>query len=90
MVIRGMIRENKVIIANIVVDVPRRISILRRFEDLTQEDLAKKLGVSQSCVCSWEKGRSKPSQNMICKICDVMHVTLDEFVTGRYAMYGYR
>ena len=85
---RGMIRDMKVVVANHVVDIPRTICFLRTAEDMTQMELAKRLGVTASCVCSWEKGRSKPDDDMIQKICKIFHIPVSEFVTGRFSQYG--
>ena len=90
MEIRGMIRDRKVIVGNIEVDVPRRITLLRTFNDMTQIELANKLGVTPSCVCSWEKGRSTPRPDMIFRMCKIFDVPVHEFVEGKYACYGMR
>jgi len=87
--LRGAIRDRKVTLTNgMVVDVPRRITMLRHFRDMTQEELAKKLGVTQSCVCSWEKGRSTPSNEMIHRFCHVIDIPVAMFVTGGYPYIG--
>ena len=85
---RGMIRDMKVIVENHEVDIPRKVCFLRTAEGMTQKELAKRLGVTTSCVCSWEKGRSKPSDGMVHKICKIFHVPVSEFVTGVYSQYG--
>lgn len=41
--------------------IPQEIKELRAKLGLTQEALARKLGVSLFTVCRWEQGRSKPS-----------------------------
>ena len=38
------------------------IRSLRVTSGLTQEELARQLGVSLSTVCRWEQGRSRPSR----------------------------
>lgn len=43
-------------------DLPRHIKSLRKQLGLSQEELAKKLGVSFTSVNRWENGQTKPSK----------------------------
>lgn len=47
-----------------------RIRVLRKMADLTQAVLGAKLGVTQSMVCQWERGRKLPSRSMQFRIAD--------------------
>ena len=56
-----------------------------RFVDLrkkvgTQEEFAKAVGVDQTTVSKWEKGRSKPRVGELSKIAKVCGVTVDELL----------
>lgn len=49
--------------------------LLRQQKDLTQEDLAKALGVTDHTVRNWEKGRAEPRLTIkqvkaLCKVLD--------------------
>lgn len=67
-------------IDNVEVHISKRIDHLRGMRDMTQEDLAKRLGVTQSAVCSWEVGRSRPRRSMIDDICHALRVTRKQFI----------
>ena len=46
--------------------------------DLSQEDLAKKCGVSRQTISAIEKGDYNPTINLCIAICKVLNKTLDE------------
>lgn len=49
---------------------------LRLQDDLTQSELADKLGVGKSTVSMWEKGERKPSYEMLEAIADYFNVSM--------------
>lgn len=46
--------------------------------DLSQEDLAKAVGVSRQTIVTIEKGRGNPTLDLCKKICKTLNKTLDE------------
>ena len=46
----------------------------RQAAGLTQRELAKRIGMENSSICNWEKGRSVPYVDTIETICWVLHV----------------
>lgn len=54
----------------------------RREQNLTQEQLAEQLGISNKTVSKWENGKCMPDYDIIQKLCDVLHVTLPELMDG--------
>lgn len=59
------------------------ISTLRREQDLTQEQFAEKLGVSNRSVSRWENGSTLPDFSLMESICQITGVTLPELLSGR-------
>jgi putative transcriptional regulator len=55
-----------------------RIKELRARHDLTQEDLAKKVGVRRETVLYLEKGKYNPSLKLAHDIAKVLQTTIDE------------
>ena len=55
-----------------------RIKELRARYDLTQEDLAKKVGVRRETILYLEKGTYNPSLLLSHKIAEVLKTTLDD------------
>lgn len=54
-----------------------KIILLRKKNNLTQEELAEKLGVSRQSVSKWEMGNSIPDINKIIQLSDVFGVKTD-------------
>ena len=57
----------------------------RRSLNLTQEQLAEKLGVSNKTISKWENGKSMPDYSIIQKLCETLNVTLPELMDGEDA-----
>ena len=57
----------------------------RKEQNLTQEQLAEQLGVSNKTVSKWENGKCMPDYSIIQKLCDALHVTLPELMDGEDA-----
>jgi len=55
-----------------------RIKELRARYDLTQEDLAKKVGVRRETILYLEKGKYNPSLKLAHDISKVLKTTIDE------------
>ena len=57
----------------------------RRTRNLTQEQLAEKLGVSNKTISKWENGKCMPDCSIIQTLCDALGVTLPELMDGEDA-----
>ncbi len=55
-----------------------RLKSARAALDLSQADLAKKVGVSRQTIHAIEKGDSNPTINLCLAICHVLGKTLDD------------
>lgn len=55
-----------------------RIKEFRKLHNLTQDDLAIKLGVSRQTIISLEKGKYNPSINLAFKISKVFETIIEE------------
>jgi len=54
-----------------------RIKELRARHDLTQEDLAKKVGVRRETILYMEKGKYNPSLKLAHEVAKVLKTTID-------------
>lgn len=54
---------------------------LRKKKNLTQEDLALLLDISDKAVSKWENGTSKPTIENLSKLSKIFDVSLDELIT---------
>lgn len=59
----------------------QRIKELRKKNNMTQVQLAEKLGVSKGTVAMWETGKRKPSYDTLNDLCDIFDRRL-EFILG--------
>ena len=57
-----------------------RLKTLRKQAQLTQVDIAEKLGISQPAYASWERGIKKPTQENLVKIAQILNVSVDYLV----------
>ena len=57
----------------------------RRAQNLTQEQLAEKLSVSNKTISKWENGKCMPDYSIIQTLCDALGVTLPELMDGEDA-----
>ena len=58
------------------------LKYLRSLNAISQKDFAKKLGVSQQTIASWENGRTEPSNDLLKDIADYFNVSTD-YLLGR-------
>ena len=59
------------------------ISELRKKKNLTQKDLADKLGISDKAVSRWETGNSFPDLDMLFRISKFFNVSFENLLTAR-------
>ena len=59
----------------------RRIRQLRGF-DVTQDEFAKKLGISQSQLSKYERGTVAPPADVLIRIKEQLRVSIDWLLTG--------
>ena len=55
-----------------------RLKAARAAKDLTQEELARRVGVSRQTILAIEKGEYNPTLRLCLDICRVLDKTLDE------------
>lgn len=57
------------------------IKVQRAILDLTQDDLAKKIGVSRQTINSIEKNRYVPSTVLALKLSAIFNISVNDFFT---------
>lgn len=58
-----------------------KLKIYRAKYDLTQKDLAEKVGVTRQTIISIEKGRYEPSLSLAFKLADHFDVKIEDIFT---------
>lgn len=61
-----------------------KIKELRKKFDMTQLELAKKLNISQTNYSRYEMGKNSPDIDMLIKMADFFHVSIDTLVGRVY------
>jgi len=54
-----------------------KLKMLRIEAGMSQEELAKKLGISRSCLANYEIGKRQPDREMLVKIADTFQIMSD-------------
>ena len=54
----------------------------RKSLDMTQAQLAEKLGVSNKSVSKWERGVNLPDVSLYENLCNTLGITINEFLAG--------
>ncbi len=57
----------------------------RREKNLTQEQLAEKLGVSNKTISKWETGKCMPDYGIVKNLCEELDITVAELMDGEEA-----
>ena len=60
-----------------------RVKSIRKERGWTQDDLAKRVGVSRSAVGNWEQGLREPEFETLEAVADVFNVDLDYLVGNK-------
>ena len=60
------------------------IAARRKDNSLTQSQLAETLGITDKAVSKWETGKSMPDPSLFCPLCDLLHITLNELLSGEF------
>ncbi len=58
------------------------IAEMRKEQNLTQKQLAEKIGISDKAVSKWECGKSMPDNAILLSLCDVLNINVNELLSG--------
>ena len=58
------------------------IAECRRKKNMTQQELAEKLGVSYRTIGNWENGRNMPDLSLFKPLCDELDISLNDLMSG--------
>ncbi len=58
------------------------ISTMRKEKDMTQEQLAEKLGVSSKSISRWENGNTMPDYTLLKDLCSKLDINVNELLSG--------
>ena len=58
------------------------IASCRKEQNLTQANLAEKLGITDRAVSKWETGRSLPDASIMPELCAILDININELFSG--------
>lgn len=58
------------------------ITTRRKEKNLTQEELAEKLNVSNKSVSRWENGKNMPDYSVLNDLCNILDININELLSG--------
>ena len=58
------------------------ITLKRKEKNLTQEQLAEQLNISNKTVSKWDTGKCMPDYSVIKNLCEVLEITISELMDG--------
>ena len=64
-------------------DFAEKLKYYRRESGLRQSDIARRLGISQNAVSSWETGRTEPNLGQISELCRILDCPIEELTNNR-------
>jgi len=54
----------------------------RKKKNLTQSELAEKLGVTDRSISNWENGKNMPDLSLFKPLCDILGISINELMSG--------
>lgn len=60
-----------------MINFSKRIKRLRTQNNMTQDDLAKKLGITKSVISAYENDMRRPSYEILIKLAHIFNVSVD-------------
>ena len=64
------------------IKIGRFIAECRKKVNLTQMQLAEKLGITDKAISKWERGKAMPDTSIMLELCDVLGITVNELISG--------
>ena len=58
------------------------IATCRKEQNLTQEQLAEKLGITYKAVSKWECGKGLPDASIMMELCKILEITVNDLLSG--------
>lgn len=70
--------------------IGKLIAEVRKELGLTQEDIARKLGITSQSVSKWENGINLPDVTLLLDLCEILEINVDELLDGERKKKDYK
>jgi len=64
------------------IKIGKLIAECRKKENLTQSQLAEKLGITDKAVSKWERGIAMPDTSIMLALCEILGISVNELLSG--------
>ena len=64
------------------IKIGRFIAECRKKANLTQVQLAEKLGITDKAISKWERGVAMPDTSIMLELCDILGISVNELLSG--------
>ena len=64
------------------IKIGRFIAACRKKSNLTQMQLAEKLGITDKAISKWERGVAMPDSSIMLELCDILCISVNELLSG--------
>ena len=64
------------------IKIGKFISIKRKEKNLTQQELAEKLNITDRAISKWENGFCLPDVGTMPKLCEILGITINDLFSG--------
>ncbi len=64
------------------IKIGRFIAECRKNVNLTQMQLAEKLGITDKAISKWERGIAMPDSSIMLELCDILSISVNELLSG--------
>ena len=64
------------------IKIGRIIAECRKKANLTQKQLAEKLGITDKAVSKWERGVAMPDTSIMLELCNILGISVNELLSG--------
>ena len=64
------------------IKIGRFIADCRKKSNLTQLQLAEKLGITDKAISKWERGITMPDSSIMLELCDILGINVNELLSG--------
>ena len=64
------------------IKIGKFIAECRKKQDLTQSQLAEKLGITDRAISKWENGRAMPDSSLMLDLCSILKISVNDLLSG--------
>ena len=64
------------------IKIGKFIAECRKKQNLTQSQLAEKLGITDRAISKWENGRAMPDSSLMLDLCSILKISVNDLLSG--------